>query len=191
MSKIENTSKKLKNSLKSFLGDFKKFVTKGNIFDLAIAVVIGAAFGKIVSSLVSDIITPITGLFINSGDLAALKLVLKPAVIADETSGITAVPEVALRYGLFIQNVLDFLIIGLIVFLLLRVIVTLKSKFEHKESEEARLKALSEEEKKQKEALESAAELKALEEKRDRIYEDIAAQGQILSEIRDIMLRNK
>lgn len=188
---MKNTSKKIRNSVKKFFDEFKKFVTKGNIFDLAIAVVIGAAFGKIVSSLVNDIITPITGLFINNGDLAALKWVLKPEIVADETAGIAAVPEVALRYGLFIQNILDFLIIGLIVFLLLRIIVSLKSKLEHKELEEAKLKALSEEEKKQNEALSAAAELKSLEEKRNKLYEDIAAQGQILSEIRDIMLRNK
>ena len=191
MSKIDNTSKKLKNSVKTFFGDFKKFVTKGNIMDLAIAVVIGAAFGKIISSLVSDIITPITGLFISNGDLAALKWIISPAVVADEIAGIAAVPEVAIRYGLFIQNILDFLIIGLIVFLLLRVIVKLKAKFEQKEIEEAKIKAQAEEEKKLAEEKLAAAQEKLLEEKRIKLYEDIAAQSQILAEIRDIMVSNK
>ncbi len=191
MSKIENTSKKIKNSFKSFLSDFKKFITKGNILDLAIAVVIGAAFGKIVSSLVSDIITPITGLFLKSGDLAALKWVISPAVAANDLLGIAEVPEVAVRYGLFIQNIVDFIIIGLIVFLLLRLIVGLKSKFERKEIEEAKLAAQAEEEKKQQEAEAIAAETKALEERRAKLYEDIAAQSKILAEIRDIMLDKK
>ncbi len=187
MSKAENKVNKVKNRAKSFFSDFKKFVTKGNILDLAVAVVIGGAFGKIVSSLVKDLITPITGLFLNSGDLANLKWILKPAVAANEAAGIAAVPEVAVTYGIFLQNTIDFLVIALVVFLMLRLVVTFKAKLEYKAMEAAKVEEQAEEEKKIKEtaALAAAAELE--ENTRKKYYEDVATQSAILVEIRDLM----
>lgn len=174
---------------KSFWSDFKKFATKGNIIDLAVAVVIGGAFGKIIASLVKDIITPITGLFIKSGDLASLKWVLKPGIVADEAAGIAAVPEVAVTYGVFLQNIIDFLVIALVVFVLLRIIINLKAKLEHKEIEAAKAKALADEEKKKEEAEKAAAEAERQENIKKQFYSDVAAQANTLVQIRDIMLR--
>ena len=106
------------------LKEFKKFAIKGNVIDLAVAVIIGAAFGKIVTSLVNDVIMPVIGLIVGGVDFAALKIVLTPAV------GETA--EVAILYGAFIQTIVDFLLIALSVFFAVKLISGLKKKEEAK-----------------------------------------------------------
>lgn len=95
------------------LQEFKTFIAKGNVLDLAVGVVIGAAFGKITTSLVEDIINPILGLIIGGVDFTQLKIVLKEAV--GET------PEVAIRYGNFIQTAIQFLVIAWVIFLVVKV----------------------------------------------------------------------
>jgi large conductance mechanosensitive channel len=87
--------------MKGFVDEFKAFAMKGNVIDLAVAVVIGAAFGKIVSSLVENIITPLIGLLMNGVDFSGLSYTMGDAVIA---------------YGKFIQSVIDFVIIALAIF---------------------------------------------------------------------------
>lgn len=94
------------------LQEFKTFIAKGNVLDLAVGVVIGAAFGKITTSLVEDIINPILGLIIGGVDFSQLKIVLKEAV--GET------PEVAVKYGNFIQTMIQFLIIAWVIFLIVK-----------------------------------------------------------------------
>lgn len=176
---------------KSFWSDFKKFITKGNIIDLAVAVVIGGSFNKIVSSLVKDIITPITGFFIVSGDIAGLKWILKPAVAADDAAWIAAVPEVAITYGVFLQNIIDFLVIAFVVFLMVRIIMKIKSKIEYKAIEAAKAKAKADEEKKKEEATKAAAEAERQANIQKQFYADVAAQASILAEIRDLMLKSE
>ncbi|MCE7044017.1 large-conductance mechanosensitive channel protein MscL [Dyadobacter sp. CY312] len=94
------------------LQEFKTFIAKGNVLDLAVGVVIGAAFGKITTSLVEDIINPILGLLIGGVDFTQLKVVLKEAV------GDT--PEVAVKYGNFIQVLIQFVIIAWVIFLIVK-----------------------------------------------------------------------
>jgi len=94
------------------LQEFKTFIAKGNVLDLAVGVVIGASFGKITTSLVEDIINPILGLLIGGVDFTQLKIVLKEAV--GET------PEVAVKYGNFIQVLIQFLIIAWVIFLVVK-----------------------------------------------------------------------
>jgi len=94
------------------LQEFKTFIAKGNVLDLAVGVVIGAAFGKITTSLVEDIINPILGLLIGGVDFTQLKIVLKDAV------GDT--PEVAVKYGNFIQVLIQFIIIAWVIFLIVK-----------------------------------------------------------------------
>lgn len=103
------------------LKEFKKFAFKGNVIDLAVGVIIGGAFGKIVTSLVNDVIMPLIGIIIGGLDFKELKYVITPA------SGDIA--ESALRYGAFIQSIVDFLIIAISIFLF----VTLISKTKKKE----------------------------------------------------------
>lgn len=104
------------------LKEFKEFAVKGNVLDLAVAVVIGGAFGKIVSSLVNDIIMPLVGILTGGINFSHLKLILK------EAHG--DIPAVALNYGIFIQNIIDFLIISFSIFLFIRLIGKLKKKKE-------------------------------------------------------------
>lgn len=112
-----------------FLQDFKEFALKGNIVDMAVGVIIGGAFGKIVSSLVNDILMPVISLCTGGDGYKNLKVVITPARAAE--AGKEAVEEVAVNYGLFIQNVVDFLIIAFSIFVALRVIM----KFMKKEKE--------------------------------------------------------
>lgn len=102
--------------------EFKEFAMRGNVVDLAVGVIIGAAFGKIVTSLVADIIMPPIGMVTGGIDFKDLKYVLKPAV--DKT------PETAINYGMFINNVIDFLIVAFCIFLIVKGINTLKKKEE-------------------------------------------------------------
>ncbi len=94
------------------LGDFKSFAMKGNVLDLATAVIIGGAFGKIVSSLVNDVLMPPLGLLLGRVDFKDLKLVLQ--------HGADGAVNVTLNYGMFIQNIFDFLIIAFCIFLIIK-----------------------------------------------------------------------
>lgn len=115
--------------MKKFLKDFKEFATKGNVVDMAIGVVVGGAFGKIVTSLVSDIITPLIGMITGGTSLADKKVVLRAVQLAED--GVTVLkPENALTYGAFIQNVIDFLIIAFTIFLTIRIIGSIRRKAE-------------------------------------------------------------
>ena len=97
--------------MKKFIAEFKEFAMKGNVVDMAIGVVIGAAFGKITTSLVNDVIMPLISRITGGVDFSAWKWVLKAAEV-DETGAETAA-EIAVNYGSFIAVVLDFLIIAL------------------------------------------------------------------------------
>ncbi|NLB80069.1 MAG: large-conductance mechanosensitive channel protein MscL [Clostridiaceae bacterium] len=114
--------------------DFKKFAFKGNVMDLAIGVIIGGAFGKIITSVVNDIVMPIIGFATSGTDFKQLKWVLSPTVVeADQV--IKA--EAAILYGNFIQNVVDFFIIALCIFFAIRFLNKLKSPVEEKIDENA------------------------------------------------------
>ena len=121
--------------MKKFFEDFKAFAMKGNVVDMAVGVVVGGAFGKIVTSFVNDIITPLLGILLGKMSFTDLKWVINPAVL-DET-GAEVSAELALTYGNFIQQVIDFLIISLSIFVVLRLMMTLKSAFEKKEEAKA------------------------------------------------------
>lgn len=99
------------------LKEFKEFACKGNVVDMAIGVIIGGAFGKIVTSMVNDLIMPFFGFLTAGMDFKSLKLVLSPTVVEN---GSVVKPEAAIMYGSFLQNVLDFLIISFSIFLIIR-----------------------------------------------------------------------
>jgi large conductance mechanosensitive channel len=109
------------------LKDFKEFALRGNVIDLAIGVIIGSAFGKIISSLVNDILMPPIGLLLNNVDFSNLFIGLgktKYATLADAQAAGAA----TINYGLFLNNVIDFIIVALVVFLLIRQINRLTKK---------------------------------------------------------------
>lgn len=118
----------------SFIQDFKAFALKGNVVDMAVGVIIGGAFGKIVTSIVNNIIMPPIGVLTGGMDFTDLKLVLKDAV----KEGDQVVSEaVTLNYGQFIQDVVDFLIVAFCIFLMVKGIAALSRKKEEKPAEPA------------------------------------------------------
>lgn len=113
--------------------DFKKFAMKGNVLDLAVAVIIGGAFGKIIASFVNDILMPPIGLLLGGMDFKGLKWVIKPgaeAVMNGDSLVSPAIADVTLNYGMFIQNVVDFLIIAFTIFMVVRASQKLQKKQE-------------------------------------------------------------
>ena len=118
----------------SMLKEFREFALKGSVVDLAVGVIIGAAFGTIVSSLVDDIIMPPIGLLLAGIDFSALKFVLKPALDAmpahDGLPAVAAVPEVAINYGKFLNAAIKFIIIAWVLFLIIQMMNRLKRKEE-------------------------------------------------------------
>jgi large conductance mechanosensitive channel len=106
----------------SFTSEFKEFISRGNVVDLAVGVIIGGAFGKIVSSLVDQVVMPPIGLALGGIDFAQMKVVLKAADPAAKQA------EVAILYGAFINTVIQFLIIALVIFLAVKAINSLRRK---------------------------------------------------------------
>lgn len=106
----------------SVVSEFKAFAMRGNVVDMAVGVVLGVAFGKIVSSVVNDVIMPPIGLALGGVDFTALKIVLKQAV--------GEVPAVTLNYGMFIQTIVDFLIIAFAIFVVVKAMNATKKKEE-------------------------------------------------------------
>jgi len=109
------------------LKEFKAFIMRGNVLDLAVAVIIGVAFGAIVTSFTNDILLPPIGLLLGSVDFPSLKVVLQEASVAADGA---VTEEVAIKWGAFVKFVLDFLIVGFILFLLIKAANATKKKEE-------------------------------------------------------------
>ena len=144
--------------MKKFIQDFKAFAMKGNVIDMAIGVIIGGAFSKIVTSLVNDVIMPFFSLFTDSVEFSGLKLVLRQQVTDD--AGTVLHPEVAIAYGAFLQNVVDFLLIALSIFLFIRLMTKLGEKLRRKQ---------------------------AVEEKKEEEQPKAPTQEELLTQIRDLL----
>ena len=106
----------------SFASEFKEFIARGNVVDLAVGVIIGGAFGKIVTSLVDQVVMPPIGLALGGLDFSDLKLVLQPADAATKQA------EVAVQYGAFLNTVIQFLIIAFVIFVVVKAINSLRRK---------------------------------------------------------------
>lgn len=122
--------------MRKFFHDFKEFAMKGNILDMAVGIVIGAAFKEIVNALVNNIITPFVVLLTGQNSLEALKWVLKPEML--DAAGNVVDPGVAVEYGIFLQAIIDFLIIAFSIFVVLRIMMNAQKKLEelrHKNEE--------------------------------------------------------
>ena len=119
---------------KGFMGEFKAFIARGNVLDMAVGVIIGGAFGKISTSLVNDVIMPLISVLTGGVDFSNWKIVLKAAV-AGADGAIDASTEIAIRYGAFLATILDFLIIAFAVFLMLKAINGFHDKLKKAEEE--------------------------------------------------------
>jgi large conductance mechanosensitive channel len=111
--------------------EFKEFSIRGNVVDLAVGVIIGGAFGKIVTSVVSDILMPPLGILIGDSKFTELKITLRDAVLS--TSGTVEKEAVTLNYGNFIQTIVDFTIVAFCVFLLVKAINTIRKQIAQEE----------------------------------------------------------
>ena len=172
----------------SFFKDFKDFISKGNILDMAVGVIIGGAFGKIVSSLVADIISPLIAVATGGASLSEMYSVIsKPAELEGATAPLTATEAQAMgfnimKWGNFLQTIIDFLIIALCIFIFLRIIVKTKAKMNAKKDAEAAEKAKEEKAKADAAAKEAAERKLALEEA-------TLKQEKLLEEIRDLLAK--
>lgn len=111
----------------AMLKEFKEFIMRGNVVDMAVGVVIGGAFGQIVTSLVNDVIMPPIGVMLNGVDFKELKCVIQKATV--DAAG-TEIPEVSIAYGNFIQTMINFLVIALVIFFVIKGINLLHKKKE-------------------------------------------------------------
>ena len=114
--------------MKNFINEFKAFISRGNVVDMAVGVIVGSAFTAIVNSLVKDVVTPFIGFLTGGVDFTQMKYVITPAV--GET------PEVAILYGNFIQAIINFLIIAFVVFCMVKMINTMRAKMEEQKKKE-------------------------------------------------------
>lgn len=171
-----------------FFSEFKKFISKGNVIDMAVGVVIGGSFGKIVTGLVNYIINPFVGIFVKQGSLDSIKTVIhKATYVIDEATGLAtdtvATPEVAILWGTWLQTIIDFLITALCIFIVITIIARGRARLEAKKlAEEAAKKAEAD--------AKAKAESDALAAKQAALDASVLQQAELLAEIRDL-LKNK
>ena len=108
--------------IKGFMSEFKKFISRGNVIDMAVGVIIGTSFTAIVNSLVKDVLMPVIGMLFGGIDFTGLKYVITPAA--------GDIPEAAIYYGNFIQNVVNFLLVAFVIFSLIKLLSALQKKKE-------------------------------------------------------------
>lgn len=156
--------------MKKFINEFKEFIAQGNVIDMAVAVVIGAAFKDIVNSLVNSVVMPLISLLLNGINVSDWKWVIRPATF--DAAGKVLTEETALGYGVFIQEVLEFFIIAICIFLMLKVVLSFKTTFEKLAKKEAE---------------------KAAEQEAEAIQETAPAETaeDILKDIRALLLKEK
>lgn len=173
----------------TFWADFKKFITRGNVLDMAVGVVVGGAFGKITTGLVNYIINPFVGLFLKSGSLDGVKTIITPAVVNEE--GVVTTAEVAILWGAWLQTIIDFLIIALCIFTVLRVIMRVRNKLNEDEIKAAEEKAAKE--KAEAEAAKAAADAAAAQKEAEeqKLKADVARQAELLEKLCNIMESKK
>ncbi len=120
----------------SLLKEFKEFAMRGNVIDMAVGVIIGGAFGKIVTSLVNDVIMPCIGVVTGGANFSEFKYVLKPEQLDAVTQEVIT-PEVAVTWGVFVQTIVDFLIIAFCIFLAIKAMNKLMRKKQEEPAPEA------------------------------------------------------
>lgn len=179
----------------TFWSDFKAFLSRGNILDMAVGVIIGGAFGKIVTGLVNFILNPIIGYWVKTGDLDGWKTVLREAeveTLADGTEKIIKA-ESAIMWGSWFQTIIDFIITAFCIFLIIRAIAKAKAAAERKKIAEAEAKAAEEKAAADAKAAEekAAAEAKAAAdaEKQAAFEASVKQQEVLLTEIRDLLAK--
>ncbi|MCF0123839.1 MAG: large-conductance mechanosensitive channel protein MscL [Ruminiclostridium sp.] len=145
---------------RGFFAEFKEFINRGNVIDMAVGVIIATAFGKITTSLVNDVVMPVIGYIFGGTDLSKLDIILKPEVVDQATKEVLE-PAVCIGIGTFLTTIIDFLLVALVVFCVIKAINSAKDKAEARRKKEA----------------EEAAEAPA----------EPSAEEKLLTEIRDLL----
>ena len=158
--------------MKKFFSEFKAFIAKGNVIDMATAVIIGAAFNKIVTSLVNDIVMPLISLAVGGLNVVDWKWVITPEAV--DATGAVVTAENALRYGVFLQAVIDFLIVAFCIFVALKAVLSFQGTFE-----------------KMKKKLEKEEEEAVVEEVVEEVIPEPSNEEKLLAEIRDLLKESK
>ena len=176
-----------KGKIKTFWADFKKFISKGNVLDLAVAVVIGAAFNKIVSSLVNDVVMPLISLCVGGANVSDWKWVIKEAVYNPD--GVLVTAETALNYGVFIQAIIDFLIIAFTLFVVIKVVGMSSRRLAKMQQGIKKLTRKERKQAKKGEATVESVETTEVEQAQavPVVEEPKETQEDVLKEIRDIL----
>lgn len=184
--KIKKEKKeKIKKEKVSFWQDFKKFVTRGNVLDLAVAVVIANAFNAIVTGLVKNVITPFVTYFTSGVSINEWEWVLRQEVLNAE--GKVEIAKISVMYGLWLQTIIDFIIIAFSIFVAVRIVNGMRKKLNRKEED----RKAAEEAKKKEEA--KAAEAKAKEEAERKaateaeFYANVKEQSALLRDIKELL----
>lgn len=191
---LKKIHKELGKKAKDFGDDYKKFITKGNVVDMAVAVVVGQAFNKIVNGLVSFIITPLISRYVGGINMQDWRWVLREA----STNGTEEIKEIAIQYGAFLQSIIDFLLIATGIFIALRVLRGLTGKLNEKEEAEKRaieeVKRAEEEAQAEKARLQAEAEMLAAKEKQEaeekakqKFYADVQEEKELLRQIKELL----
>ncbi len=121
--------------MKKFFKEFKEFISRGNVMDMAIGVIVATAFGKITTSLVNDVFMPFIGWLIGDFDLSKLNIVLSPAVV--DAEGVVTTEAVTMAIGTFLTAIIDFILVAFVVFLVVKAINTAKKRMEKPAEPEA------------------------------------------------------
>lgn len=108
------------------LQEFKEFAMRGNLIDMAVGVVMGGAFGKVVSSFIDGMVMPAIGMITGGVDFTQMKFILKQGVDASADGTVAAVPEVAIKYGTFVTDVITFVVVAFVVFMIIKAINKMK-----------------------------------------------------------------
>ena len=180
--KRKQTKEKIKKEKVSFFTDFKNFITKGNVLDLAVAVVISTAFNAIVTGLVKYIITPFITNLTSGQSIEEWSYILKEAEIDPITLEVIK-PEIAIQYGLWIQTIVDFLIIAFSIFVVVRLIKNIERKMKAKEIAEQEAAAAKQKKADAKAAAEAAAAAQAEKDALAEFYANVKEQTALLKDI--------
>ncbi len=154
----------MKNKTKGFIAEFKEFISRGNVLDMAVGVIIATAFGKITTSLVNDVFMPLIGWLIGEIDLSTLNITLSPEQLAAD--GTVAKEAVVIGIGTFVSAIIDFVLVALIVFVMIKAFNNAKEKAEHLRNKEKEAAAAEEP------APEPSEEVKLLTEIRDLLKKE-------------------
>ena len=121
--------------MKKMLKEFKDFIMRGNVLDMAVGVIVAGAFGKITTSLVNDVFMPFISYLFGARDMTALNLIVRPEIV--DEAGEVVQAAIVIGFGTFVATIIDFILVALVVFLVVKAINTAKAKLEKKKEEEA------------------------------------------------------